>query len=219
MRHDQIHAKDSYTQVEVAAVWPAADGLTALAAERPTTTQQAEQAAPVKPAAAAPDIPVAVGAMIVGAYVALISAFAIATVRSPESVFAIVVAALFLAAYFTVPRLFFAVEPKGAPRPDFARFMEEGQQTATGPCSGGNALVQMLIVPLALTVGALAMGVAAAIYFLGLDWRRVTDLRPSFKRGRAAMRPGLHSASSAIVTMRTSSDRLPASILVMTLAR
>jgi hypothetical protein len=42
--------------------------------------------------------------------------------------------------------------------------MARGLDTFTGHSSGKDALVQMLIVPILLTLGLLAMGIAGAIY-------------------------------------------------------
>jgi hypothetical protein len=41
--------------------------------------------------------------------------------------------------------------------------MRDGMDTFTGHSSGGAALIQMLIVPVLLTLGAAGMGIAAAI--------------------------------------------------------
>jgi hypothetical protein len=161
MRHDQIAARDSYTKVDVAAVWPAGAQIAPLPvpdiAERPAAEQG------FAPTPAAPDVPAAVGKLIVASYAGLLGAFAFATVASAYSVYMITISGLFLVAYFTVPWLFLRQEPKGAARPSFERFLREGMDTLTGRSTGGAALVQMLVVPVLLTLGALAMGVAAAI--------------------------------------------------------
>ena len=113
---------------------------------------------------AAPDVPTGAGVLIVAAYCALLTSLALASVASRESAFAIAIAALFLVAFFTVPRLFFGIEPAKQRRPSLDRFMHEGMETLTGHSSGRDALIQMLIVPVLLTMGILAMGVASAIY-------------------------------------------------------
>jgi hypothetical protein len=156
MRHEQVLDREGYSEVDVAALWPAQQ-LVPL----PLPDIQARGFAPT-PAAA--DLPAAVGGLLFAAYAALIGAFALATVGSARSIFAVTISALFVVMYFTVPRIFFGVEPKAGRRPSFDRFMREGIQTLTGHSRGRDALVQMLIVPVLLTLGALAMGVAAAIY-------------------------------------------------------
>jgi hypothetical protein len=101
--------------------------------------------------------------MIAGSYVALLGTFALATVASAHSIYMITICALFLMAYFTVPWLFLKQEPKVLRRPTLDRFMRNGMETLTGHSTGGAALVQMMIVPVFLTLGVAAMGIAAAI--------------------------------------------------------
>ncbi len=159
MRHEILKDRDSFDTVDVAAVWPASVQLVPLPI--PETENQDCQSAYAAPAA--PDVPVAVGKLIVGAYVALIAAFAFATVASRESIFMIVVSAFFVIMFFSVPRIFLGIEPKCGDRPSLGRFMEEGMQTLTGHSTGAAALVQMLIVPVLLTIGVIVMGIAAAV--------------------------------------------------------
>jgi hypothetical protein len=162
MRHEKISVTDRLDSVDIAAVWP----VSAQIAPLPIPDLEFEQAErSCLPTPAAPDVPAGVGTMIVAAYVALIAAFAAATIRSADSLFFLAIVAFFVATFFTVPRLFFAVEPKGKPRISFDRFLHQGMDTFTGHCGGGAALVQMLIVPVFLTMGVIAMGVAAAIIF------------------------------------------------------
>lgn len=158
MRHEQIADKESYTRVEVPAVWPAGAGVAPL--PLPEATDEA-----FAPTPSCPDVPAAAGGLIAAAYVGLIATFAVALTGSAQSIFAIAVCGLFLVAFFAVPRIFLAIEPDSGPRPSFQRFMHEGMATMTGRSSGRDALVQMLIVPVLLTFGAVAMGIAAAILF------------------------------------------------------
>lgn len=118
---------------------------------------------PFRAAPAAPDVPGAVGGMIAGSFTALIGALFIATAESASSIFAIVIAALFVAIFFTVPRIFFAVEPTITPRPGLSQFLDHGMATLTGHSSGPAALVQMLVVPVFLTLAVLAMGLIIAV--------------------------------------------------------
>ena len=170
MRHERGLDKSSYNKVDVAAVWPAANlvPLPVLDVDqpgRPTADQDSARAvAAFAPTPAAPDMPAAVGGILFAAYAALIGAFAVATAASAYSIYMITISALFVVTFFTVPRIFFGIEPKAARRPSFSRFMHNGVQTLTGHSSGKDALVQMLIVPVFLTFAALAMGVAAAVY-------------------------------------------------------
>jgi hypothetical protein len=168
MRHARELDKASYSKVHVAAVWPSTNlvPLPILDVEEPQRAPpQAEaRVAAFMPTPAAPDMPAAVGAILFAAYAALIGAFALATVASAYSIYMITISALFVVTFFTVPRIFFGIEPKAGRRPSLGRFMHDGVQTLTGHSSGKDALVQMLIVPVFLTFAALAMGVAAAVY-------------------------------------------------------
>lgn len=162
MRHEVLKERDSFDTVDVAAAWPASAQVAPLPI--PEVEPPADRE-PVYGAPAAPDVPAAVGGLIVAAYVSLVAVFAIATTASRESIFMIVVAAFFVFMFFSVPRLFFKYEADHSARHSFSRFMSEGLQTFTGHNSGGAALVQMLIVPVFLTLGVIAMGIAAAIIF------------------------------------------------------
>jgi hypothetical protein len=113
--------------------------------------------------AAAPDVPGSVGGMIAGAYAALIVALFVATAGSLSSIFAIVIAGFFVAVFFTVPRIFFAVEPMTEQRPGLSRFLKRGMETLTGHATGTAAMVQMLVVPVFLTLAILAMGLIIAL--------------------------------------------------------
>ena len=118
---------------------------------------------PARAATAAPDVPGSVGGMIVASYVALIGALYVATAGSLSSIFAIVIAAFFVVMFFSVPRIFFAVEPMDERRPGLGTFLKRGMKTFTGHSSGPAALVQMLVVPVFLTLAVLAMGLIVAL--------------------------------------------------------
>lgn len=160
MRHERALDKGNYSKVEAPSLWASGAQLVPM----PITEVEEREPAAQMPTPSAPEIPAAVGGMIVLAYAALIGAFAVATVGSAESLFAVTISALFAVAFFTVPRIFLAVEPKAKKRSSFDRFMLDGIETLTGHNSGPAALVQMLIVPVLLTFAALAMGIAAAVY-------------------------------------------------------
>lgn len=118
---------------------------------------------PARAAPAAPDVPASVGGMIAASYAALIGALFVATAGSASSIFAIAIAALFVAIFFTVPRIFFAVEPMTEQRPGLGKFLKRGMETLTGHSSGPAALVQMLVVPAFLTLAVLAMGLIVTL--------------------------------------------------------
>lgn len=131
------------------------------------TTAGAALALPAAPlfraAEAVPDIPAAVGKMLFACYLALVGALAIATAGPGESGFALVVAALFVVAFFTVPRLFLAQEAGEGRRVTMDQFLARGVDTFTGHCSGGAALVQMFVVPVLLTLGVLSIAIIVSI--------------------------------------------------------
>ncbi|MCY7397580.1 MAG: hypothetical protein LH466_01905 [Sphingomonas bacterium] len=160
MDSEQFFARQGYDSLDVAAVWPSSASVAPFPIPElePISHRELFEATP-----AAPDVPAAVGGLIVASYAGLIAALAIATVGSGESIFVIVVAALFAVAFFTVPRLFFAVERDSGARASFDDFLRRGMNTFTGHNSGKAALVQMLIVPIMLTLGVAAMGITIAV--------------------------------------------------------
>ena len=157
MRHERI------TQAQVAAAWPATlEGL--VLSEAPLAETAAPAPLHVLPTPAAPDVAPGVGGLILTAYLGLLAVFFTLFAGSPAALFAVCVSASFVAIFFTVPRIFFAVEADRSRRPTLDGFMARGLDTFTGHSSGKDALVQMLIVPILLTLGLLAMGIAGAIY-------------------------------------------------------
>ena len=153
MRHDQLKHRDDFEVVEIAT-----NDLPASAA-----IAEMDPGCKVGPESAVPDFPAAVGRLIVGAYVALIGMMAATMARNAESAFVISIAALFLVAFLSVPRIFLAIEPETGRRPTMSAFLERGIHTATGHLSGRGALVQMLVVPVLLTLGVLAIGIAGIV--------------------------------------------------------
>ena len=155
MRHERIAARDGITEVDIAAVWP----VTAQIA--PALLPHV--ARPQMGALSSPEIPAAIGKLIIIAYAGLIGALALVAAGTRQSNFMIVIAALFVVMFFSVPRIFLGVERKGGIRPSLDQFMANGTQTLTGHNSGKDALVQILILPVSLTFAVLAMAIAAAV--------------------------------------------------------
>ena len=143
----------------VAAVWPTAavEGRTAPAAAR-------SEEAPFTATPAMADVPTGVARLIVAPYVALIGVFFALFANSALAAFSIVICAFFVAMYFGVARIFLAVEAAPGQRPSLDRFMRVGIDTLTGRTSGRDALMQMLIVPVLVTLGLAAMGIIGKIY-------------------------------------------------------
>ena len=160
MRHEEI----SKARI-AAAAWPTTmDGLVLAEPAEAQVSSGADEAEAVMPAAAAPDVAAGVGIAIVASYVALILVFFAFFAGSLLAAFVITIAAGFVAIFFAIPRIFFGLEPDTSRRPSFSTFMHQGMETLTGHSSGGAALVQMVIVPVLLTLGLLAMGIAGKIY-------------------------------------------------------
>ena len=159
MDREQFFARQDYDSIDIAAVWPTSAPLAPLPLPELERTRESQE---FRATPAAPDVPAAVGGMIAASYAGLIVALAVATVGSAESLFVIVIAALLVTTFFTVPRIFFAVERESGVRTSFDDFLRDGMDTWTGHNSGKAALVQMLIVPVMLTLAVLAMGIIIA---------------------------------------------------------
>lgn len=158
MRHERI------SQAKIAAAaWPTTlEGL--MLAEPEAVQAVAQPELQTGPTPAAPDIAPGVGGLIVAAYVSLVLVLFTFFTGSLGAMFAVVIAAGFVAIFFTIPRIFFSVEPGAGRRPSLPEFMEKGIDTFTGHSGGRAAILQMLIVPVLLTLGLLAMGIVGKIY-------------------------------------------------------
>lgn len=160
MDSEQFLSRQGYDSMDVAAVWPTS----ASVAPFPVPEMEPLVQLPLfRATPAAPDVPAVVGRLIAASYAGLIVALGVATAASAESIFVIVIAGLFVIAFFSVPRIFFAVERDSGVRASLDDFLRNGMHTFTGRNSGKAALVQMLIVPIMLTLGVLAMGITIAI--------------------------------------------------------
>ena len=159
MRHERI------SQAKIAAAaWPTTlEGLI-LAGPADIESAVPAQALQTGPTPAAPDIAPGVGRLIVAAYVGLVLVLFTFFTGSLTAMFAVTIAAGFVAIFFAVPRIFFAVEPSAGRRPSLPEFMEKGVNTLTGHSGGRDALLQMLIVPVLLAFGLLVMGIVGKIY-------------------------------------------------------
>ena len=160
MLHQSISSADV-----AAAAWPSAlEGYVLTAPAGDTIVEQAAQERQSGPTAAAPDVAAGVGGLIVGSYACLVLVFFAFFTGSLLATLVVTVAAGFVAIFFAIPRIFFAIEPSAGRRPAMSEFMYRGIDTLTGHSSGRDALVQMLIVPVLLTLGVLAMGIVGAVY-------------------------------------------------------
>lgn len=158
MRHERI------SQAKIAAAaWPTTlEGL--MLAEPEAATPVAAPEVQSGPTPAAPDMAPGVGRLLIAAYVYLVLVLFSFFTGSLTAMFSVTVAAGFVAIFFTVPRIFLAIEPKTGRRPSMPEFLERGIDTFTGHSGGREALLQMLIVPVLLACGLLAMGIIGKIY-------------------------------------------------------
>ena len=153
MRHDHLNNPGSFDFVEISTLQgPASEAIAQLDFRRPG-----------QPEAAVPDVPHAVGLMLVGIYVAIVGLFALTLANAGQAPFMIAIDGAFLAAFFAVPSIMLKLERDRARRPSMSRFLSQGMQTYTGHVSGAGALVQMFIVPVLLAFAVLAIGIIAAV--------------------------------------------------------
>jgi hypothetical protein len=145
VRHEQIQARESYSVTSL----PNAEAKNAGETIAPTS--------PFMSAPVMPDVPVGVGRMIVASYIAMVVAFAVGLGGDRDMNFALIIVSLFVVVYFTLPSILLGVAPETSARPSLKRFMSEGMMTYTGWTDGKAALVQILIVPVCLTIAAIAM--------------------------------------------------------------
>jgi hypothetical protein len=157
MRHEQLLQADSFDLVDIAAIWPngAAPGAPL------DEIQRAVEGPAVRGEAAVPDMPVAAGKALIATYAGLMGAFVLTMAKGGDASFAIAISCFYVAMFLGVPALFLHVERRPEKRPGLASFLEQGMETATGYISGRGALVQMLIVPVLLTMAILAIGTIA----------------------------------------------------------
>lgn len=153
MRHEQLNRLDSFDIVEISTN----EGPTAAA------LSQLDQGGNSSPEAAVPDVPPAVGAMMIAVYVTIVGLFALTIASAGQGPFMIAIDAMFLLAFFVVPATLLKHERDPARRPSMSRFMSQGMQTYTGHVTGGGALAQMFVVPLLLAFAVLAIGLIVAI--------------------------------------------------------
>jgi hypothetical protein len=163
MRHQRLDtAAPMPADSPVAAVWPTGAIESFTAAAPPVEPGAASEPFAMTPAMA--DVPHSVAKLIVGSYAALILVFFGLFAHSPLALFAITICAFFVAMFFAIPKMFLALEAAPGRRPTLGRFMRTGLATLTGRTAGRDALVQMLIVPVLLTLGLAVMGIIGRIY-------------------------------------------------------
>src|ERR1043166_251219 len=106
------------------------------------------------------DIHPGVYAGFVGCWAALIAVFVATFAESPFTLFMLAVVIGYAIMFFGVPYVMSRVaKPEtNVGNVPFADFLRGQVQTLTGPVSSAEALMQVLMVPVCLTLGALAIG-------------------------------------------------------------
>lgn len=114
--------------------------------------------APVMGEAAVPDVPRAVGLMILGVYALIMAAFLVLFARDTEAGLMVAISGAYLTIYLGVPAVFFRTEGRSGDI-DLDRFLKDGLNTWTGHVGGHEAIVQILLIPTALAIAITAIGI------------------------------------------------------------
>jgi hypothetical protein len=94
-------------------------------------------------------------------WLALLSVFWVTFFVSSSALFMVVVSTFYAVVFFGVPYTFWRINPKRAsPRQGLHEFLRTPFETMYGVVSGREALLQVIMVPLAVTLGGIAMGIA-----------------------------------------------------------
>jgi hypothetical protein len=106
------------------------------------------------------DIHPGVYKIFVGCWAALIAVFLATFAESPFTLFMLAVVIGYSLMFFGVPYVMSRVAPPETEmgKVAFLDFLRGRVQTLTGPVSGSEALMQVLMVPVALTLGSIAIG-------------------------------------------------------------
>ena len=133
---------------------------------RPVPAAGTAPRADMLPTPAAPDMPAAVGWLVLGCYAWILGAFWIVFGSGLSSGFMVAISTAYTAMYFAVPYVFLCLEPRhpgAGARPTLAEFLAQGVDTWTGRCGGAAALGQIISIPVALGLAASAIGAVIAL--------------------------------------------------------
>lgn len=143
------------------------DGSSFIITTRPATETAGETTTLIntpQPEAAAPDMPKEIGWAVIGSFLVAMGSFMAFFGGSGPSLFMTVISLAYLAAYVTVPVVFFRIQRQSArqttQQTTWGRFMKEGLVTWTGHVSGREAVLQIMTIPAALITAAVGMGIA-----------------------------------------------------------
>jgi hypothetical protein len=113
---------------------------------------------------AAPDVPPAVGAMIVGSFATIIGGFALLYTGSRLATMMVAISLVYTTIFLAVPAIFLRIDAQRNRHVSMADFLESGLDTWTGHLGGREAIIQILTIPLAIATAVFAIGIAAAIF-------------------------------------------------------
>ncbi|MFC2953337.1 hypothetical protein ACFOOP_15480 [Marinicaulis aureus] len=98
-------------------------------------------------------------------YAALLAVFWLAFQGDREALFMVAISAVYLAAYMGTPFMLSRVGGRVDPAEDksFAAFLREPFETWTGIVTGREAMLQVLLIPMAILIAGCGMGVIIAV--------------------------------------------------------
>jgi hypothetical protein len=114
---------------------------------------------PTTHAPAAPDVPKRVGYAVIGALGFAMLCFMAFFSGTGEARFMTAISLFYLTVYLAVPVVFFRIHRRSPRQVDWPTFMKQGINTWTGHLTGREAFIQIMTIPVALVVAAIAMGI------------------------------------------------------------
>ena len=112
--------------------------------------------------AAATDVPAVVGWMILGVYALIMASFLLLYARDTEAGLMVAISGVYFTVYLGVPAVFFRTEARSGDI-DLKHFLRDGLNTWTGHVGGVEAIVQILLIPVALFVAITAIGIISVM--------------------------------------------------------
>ncbi len=104
------------------------------------------------------DIPPSVYGVFISAWTALIAVFWFTFAESPNAAFMVAISTAFGIMFFGLPITMSRMgNPKPWAGPDLPHFLRGQVQTLTGAVNGLDALIQVIVVPACLTIGAIVI--------------------------------------------------------------
>jgi len=123
--------------------------------------QPIPEKSPVMGEKAAPDEPAAVGFLILASYGMMLTVMFLGYAHGASATMVVTISMLYICIYLAVPTIFMRIE--GATPMPLQRFLASGLETWTGHVSGKNAIIQILTIPVAITLALAAIATVAAV--------------------------------------------------------